>query len=60
MPRDIFLIQSCGVCSFACCPLLRELKDKTVKFNITCIQVSTHLRTGAKSWKNESLFLIQR
>ena len=43
MPRDIFLIQSCGVCSFACCPLLRELKDKTATFNITCIQVSTRL-----------------
>ncbi len=43
MPRDVFLTLSCGVCSFAFCPFLRELRDKIVKFNITCIQVSTHL-----------------
>ncbi len=43
MPWDIFLILSCGVCSFLFCPLLRELRDKTVKFNTTYIQVPTHL-----------------
>lgn len=43
MPWDIFIILSRGVCSFLFCGLLRELRDKIVKFNIIYIQVSTHL-----------------